>query len=275
MKSVKLNNGNSMPMLGYGVFRVEDGEELAEKVYFAIEQGYRSIDTAAIYGNEASVGQGINRAIQAGLVKREDLFVTSKVWNAGLTFEQTKAAYQESLEKMKLAYLDLYLIHWPGKDKFLEAYRALEELYKEKKVKAIGVSNFQVHHLEELLRTVSVVPAVNQVEFHPRLIQAELRAYTKEKGIHLEAWSPLMNGELLAQPLLQELSAKYGKSPAQIVLRWDIQHDVITIPKSMTDKRIIENKEVFDFEIQLEDMERLDQLDDGTRSGPHPDEFDF
>ncbi|MFJ6413069.1 aldo/keto reductase [Terribacillus saccharophilus] len=275
MKSVKLNNGNSMPMLGYGVFRVEDGEQLADKVYFAIEQGYRSIDTAAIYGNEASVGQGINQAIEAGLVKREELFVTSKVWNAGLTFEQTKAAYQESLEKMKLEYLDLYLIHWPGKDKFLEAYRALEELYKEKKVKAIGVSNFQVHHLEELLSTTSVVPAVNQVEFHPRLIQAELRAYTKKKGIQLEAWSPLMNGELLAQPLLQELSAKYGKSPAQIVLRWDIQHDVITIPKSMTDKRIIENKEVFDFEIQLEDMERLDQLDDGTRSGPHPDEFDF
>lgn len=275
MKSVKLNNGNSMPMLGYGVFRVEDGEQLADKVYFAIEQGYRSIDTAAIYGNEASVGQGINQAIEAGLVKREELFVTSKVWNAGLTFEQTKAAYQESLEKMKLEYLDLYLIHWPGKDKFLEAYRALEELYKEKKVKAIGVSNFQVHHLEELLSTTSVVPAVNQVEFHPRLIQAELRAYTKKKGIQLEAWSPLMNGELLAQPLLQELSAKYGKSPAQIVLRWDIQHDVIAIPKSMTDKRIIENKEVFDFEIQLEDMERLDQLDDGTRSGPHPDEFDF
>ncbi|MGG1595211.1 aldo/keto reductase [Terribacillus saccharophilus] len=275
MKSVKLNNGNSMPILGYGVFRVEDGKDLADKVYFAIEQGYRSIDTAAIYGNEASVGQGINRAMQAGLVKREELFVTSKVWNAGLTFEQTKAAYQESLEKMQLEYLDLYLIHWPGKDKFLEAYRALEELYQEKKVKAIGVSNFQVHHLEKLLSAASVVPAVNQVEFHPRLIQEQLRAYTKEKGILLEAWSPLMNGELLAQPLLQELSAKYGKSPAQIVLRWDIQHDVITIPKSMTDKRIIENKEVFDFEIQPEDMERLDQLDDGTRSGPHPDEFDF
>ncbi|MFB1099957.1 aldo/keto reductase [Terribacillus sp. JSM ZJ617] len=275
MKSVKLNNGNSMPMLGYGVFRVEDGEELAEKVYFAIEQGYRSIDTAAIYGNEASVGQGINRAIQAGLVKREDLFVTSKVWNAGLTLEQTKAAYGESLEKMQLDYLDLYLIHWPGKDKFLEPYQALEELYEEEKVKAIGVSNFQVHHLEELLKTASVVPAINQIEFHPRLIQAKLRAYAKGNGIHLEAWSPLMNGELLEQPLLQELSSKYGKSPAQIVLRWDIQHGVITIPKSMTDKRIIENKEVFDFEIQPEDMERLDQLDDGTRSGPHPDEFDF
>lgn len=275
MKSVKLNNGILMPMLGYGVFRVDDGKELADKVYFAIEQGYRSIDTAAIYGNEASVGQGINRAIEAGLVKREDLFVTSKVWNAGLTFEETKAAYQETLDKMQLDYLDLYLIHWPGKDKYLEAYRALEELYQEKKVKAIGVSNFQVHHLEKLLSASSVMPVVNQVEFHPRLIQKDLRAYMKEKGILLEAWSPLMNGELLAEPLLQELSSKYSKSPAQIVLRWDMQHNVITIPKSMTDKRIIENKEVFDFEIQPEDMECLDQLDDGTRSGPHPDEFDF
>lgn len=275
MKSVKLNNGILMPMLGYGVFRVDDGKELADKVYFAIEQGYRSIDTAAIYGNEASVGQGINRAIEAGLVKREDLFVTSKVWNAGLTFEETKAAYQETLDKMQLDYLDLYLIHWPGKDKYLEAYRALEELYQEKKVKAIGVSNFQVHHLEKLLSASSVMPVVNQVEFHPRLIQKDLRAYMKEKGILLEAWSPLMNGELLAEPLLQELSSKYSKSPAQIVLRWDMQHNVITIPKSMTDKRIIENKEVFDFEIQPEDMERLDQLDDGTRSGPHPDEFNF
>lgn len=275
MKSVKLNNGISMPMLGYGVFRVEDGKELADKVYFAIEQGYSSIDTAAIYGNEASVGEGINRAIEAGVVKREELFVTSKVWNAGLTFEQTKAAYAESLEKMQLDYLDLYLIHWPGKDRFKEPYRALEELYKDEKVKAIGVSNFQVHHLEELLSTASIVPAVNQVEFHPRLIQEELRVYTDRKGILLEAWSPLMNGELLAHPLLQELSSKYGKSLAQIVLRWDIEHGVITIPKSMTDSRIIENKDIFDFEIEPADMERLDQLDDGTRSGPHPDEFDF
>ena len=275
MKSVKLNNGNSMPMLGYGVFRVEDGKELADKVYFAIEQRSRSIDTAAIYGNQASVGEGINRAIEAGVVKREELFVTSKVWNAGLTFEQTKAAYAESLEKMQLDYLDLYLIHWPGKDKFKEPYRALEELYKDEKVKAIGVSNFQVHHLEELLSTAAVVPAVNQVEFHPHLIQEELRVYTDGKGILLEAWSPLMNGELLAHPLLQELSSKYGKSPAQIVLRWDIEHGVITIPKSMTDTRIIENKDIFDFEIEPADMERLDQLDDGTRSGPHPDEFDF
>jgi methylglyoxal/glyoxal reductase len=275
MKSVMLNNKINMPMLGYGVFRVEDGKELADKVYFAIEQGYRSIDTASIYANEASVGEGINRAIAAGLVKREDLFVTSKVWNNGLTSAQTRAAYEESLAKLGLEYLDLYLIHWPGINKYQEAYLALEELYKENKVKAIGVSNFQVHHLESLLQNATIVPAINQIEFHPRLTQKELRAYAAERGIQIEAWSPLMNGELLAHPLLRELAEKYGKSPAQIVLRWDIQHGVLTIPKSMTEMRIIENKEVFDFEIESADMERLNQLDDGSRSGPHPDEFDF
>jgi methylglyoxal/glyoxal reductase len=275
MKSVMLNNKMKMPMLGYGVFRVEDGQELADKVYFAIEQGYRSIDTASIYANEASVGEGINRAIAAGLVRREELFVTSKVWNSGLTAEQTKAAYEDSLAKMGLEYLDLYLIHWPGNNKYQDAYLALEELYKENRVKAIGVSNFQVHHLESLRQSATIIPAVNQIEFHPRLIQKELRTYAAERGIQIEAWSPLMNGELLAHPLLHELAEKYGKSPAQIVLRWDIQHGVITIPKSMTETRILENKDIFDFEIKFDDMERLNRLDDGSRSGPHPDEFDF
>lgn len=270
-----LANGVKMPWFGLGVFKVEEGPELVNAVKAAIKNGYRSIDTAAIYENEAGVGQGIREGLQEAGISREDLFVTSKVWNADLGYESTLAAYETSLQKLGLDYLDLYLIHWPVEGKFKDAWRALETLYKAGKVKAIGVSNFQIHHLEELMKDAEIKPMINQVEFHPRLTQKELRAFCQEKGIQVEAWSPLMQGQLLENELLQELAEKYNKTVAQIILRWDLQNGVITIPKSTKEHRIIANTEVFDFELTGEDMSRIDNLNQNHRVGPDPDNFDF
>lgn len=274
--NVTLNNGLEMPLIGYGVFRVPEGEDLAEAVKTAIAKGYRSIDTAQIYRNEESVGRGIRAAIAEGLVTREELFVTSKVWNDGLSYEETLTAYDSSLEKLGLEYLDLYLIHWPGIDKnHVEAYKALEKIYQDGRVRSIGVSNFHVHHLENLLKETTVIPVINQIEFHPHLTQEEVRAYCKENGIQVEAWSPLMNGTLLEEALIQELAVKYSKTPAQIVLRYDVQHGVVTIPKTMTPARMTENLNVFDFSLMGEEMTKLDALNDGLRCGPDPEKFNF
>jgi methylglyoxal/glyoxal reductase len=275
VKNIRLNNGIEMPEIGYGVFRVEDGKELEDAVVTAIRSGYRSIDTAAIYGNERSVGNGIRKAIEEGLVTREDLFVTSKVWNVHASYDQTITDYEQTLERMGLEYLDLYLIHWPGQDKYLEPWKALEHLYKEGRVKSIGVSNFQVHHLENLLKSAEVTPVINQIEFHPKLTQLEVRDYCLQHDIQVEAWSPLMNAELLNHDKVKEIAAKYNKSAAQVILRWDIRHGVITIPKSMTPSRIKENISIYDFSLTEEDMEQLDALNENMRSGPNPDEFDF
>ncbi|MGE6299495.1 aldo/keto reductase, partial [Guptibacillus hwajinpoensis] len=192
-----LNNNIEMPELGYGVFRVEEGQELVDAVKTAIKKGYRSIDTAAIYGNEESVGRGVNQAIEEGLVTRDELFITSKVWNDGLSYDETIQAYETSLSKLGLEYLDLYLIHWPGDNKYQEPWKALEALYKENRVRSIGVSNFQVNHLEDLRKNFEITPVINQIEFHPRLTQLEVRTYCEEHNIQVEAWSPLMAGELL------------------------------------------------------------------------------
>lgn len=270
-----LNNGIKMPWFGIGVFKVEEGPELVNAVKFAIKHGYRSIDTAAIYGNEESVGEAIRAGIKETGVSREDLFITSKVWNADLGYESTIAAYETSIKKLGLDYLDLYLIHWPVEGKYKEAWRALETLYKEGKVKAIGVSNFQIHHLEDLMKDAEIKPMVNQVEYHPRLTQKNLQAYCQEQGIQLEAWSPLMQGQLLNNPELLEIANKYNKSIAQIILRWDLQNGVVTIPKSTKEHRIVENSNVFDFELSAEDMERIDLLNQDHRVGPDPDNFDF
>ncbi|MCJ8010666.1 aldo/keto reductase [Paenibacillus sp. KQZ6P-2] len=273
--TTKLNNGMDMPWLGLGVFKVEEGSELVEAVKAAIKHGYRSIDTAAIYGNESGVGQGIREAMEANGLRREDLFVTSKVWNSDQGYEETLAAYDASLSKLGLDYLDLYLIHWPVAGKYKDTWRAMEKLYEEGRVKAIGVSNFQVHHLEDLLKDARVEPAVNQVEYHPYLTQRDLLRFTREHGIQLEAWSPLMQGELLNQPLLKEIAAKHGKSVAQVILRWDLQNGVVTIPKSTKEHRIIENASVFDFELTNDEMKRIDVLNQNRRVGPDPDNFDF
>ncbi|MFF2912440.1 aldo/keto reductase [Paenibacillus sp. NPDC057934] len=270
-----LSNGVEMPWLGLGVFQVEEGAELENAVKTAIAHGYRSVDTAAIYGNEEGVGNGIRQGLEVAGISREDLFVTSKVWNADLGYESTIAAYELSLKKLGLEYLDLYLIHWPVKDKYKEAWRALETLYKEGRVKAIGVSNFLEHQLKDLLEDAEIKPMVNQMEYHPRLTQKDLQAFCKAQGIQYEAWSPLMQGQLLDNPELQEIAAKYGKSIAQIILRWDLQNGVVTIPKSTKKHRIVENASVFDFELSAEDMQRIDGLDQHLRVGPDPDNFDF
>jgi diketogulonate reductase-like aldo/keto reductase len=273
--TITLANGVKIPWLGLGVFKVKEGSEVVDAVRTAIKYGYRSIDTAAIYGNEEGVGQGIKEGLQEAGIAREDLFVTSKVWNADQGYDSTLEAYQTSLKKLDLDYLDLYLIHWPVKGKYKDTWRALERIYHEGQVRAIGVSNFHVHHLKDVFQGSTIKPMINQVEFHPHLIQKELRAFCKEQGIQFEAWSPLMQGKLLDNPTLQGIADKYGKSIAQVIIRWDLQNDVVTIPKSIKEHRIIENSNVFDFELTKEDLEQIDALNQNQRVGSDPDNFNF
>ncbi|MGX6443815.1 aldo/keto reductase [Neobacillus sp. K501] len=265
--TVTLHNGVKMPWMGLGVFKVSEGEEVVESVKAAIRNGYISIDTAAIYQNEEGVGQGIR---ESG-VPREELFVTSKVWNSDQGYETTLQAFETSLNKLGLDYLDLYLIHWPGVDKYKDTWKALEKLYKDGRVRAIGVSNFQIHHLEDLMSDCEIKPMVNQVEFHPHLTQKVLLAFCQKEGIQMEAWSPLKQGQLLNEPVLVDIAHKYNKSVAQVILRWDLQHEVVTIPKSIKEHRIIENSDIFDFELTQGDMEEIDALNQDSRAGSHPD----
>lgn len=259
-----------MPWLGLGVFQVDDGEEVIRSVGYALEAGYRSIDTAAGYRNEAGVGAAIK---QSG-IPREDLFITTKLANSDQGYESTLRAFEDSRRKLDLDYIDLYLIHWPGKDKFQETWRAFEKLQKDGYIRAIGVSNFKIHHLETLKQGSDTIPAVNQVEFHPLLNQQELLQYCKREGIQLEAWTPIMKGKL-DLPQLTELAGKHGKTPAQIVLRWDLQHGIVTIPKSVHQARIVENAGLFDFELSDADMKLIDGMNQDHRFGPDPDALLF
>lgn len=272
---VQLHNGVEMPWFGLGVFKVQEGDELVQAIHSAVRFGYRSIDTASIYGNEASVGRAVNELIADGTVTRDELFITSKVWNADLGYEETLAAYEQTLERLNLDTLDLYLIHWPVPGKYKEAWRALETLYKQGKVRAIGVSNFQIHHLEGLLADAEIVPMINQVELHPKLSQYELQQFCNKHQIRMEAWSPLMQGQLLDHPVLTEMGQKYKKSVAQVILRWNIQRGIMTIPKSIHEQRIIENASIFDFMLTIEDMKQIDALNENVRVGPDPDHIDF
>ncbi|OIJ15601.1 glyoxal reductase [Anaerobacillus arseniciselenatis] len=266
-----LHNGVKMPWFGLGVFKMKEGEEAVSSVKEAIDAGYRSIDTAAIYGNE----EGVGRAIKEASVPREELFITTKVWNSNQGYETTLAAFEESMTKLGLDYLDLYLIHWPmpAKGKYKETWKALEKLYKDGRIRAIGVSNFHVTHLEDLIADCEVVPMVNQVEYHPRLTQVELHEFCKQNKIQLEAWSPLAQGKLLDEPTLAKIGEKYGKSVAQVILRWDLQNEVVTIPKSVKPERMKENADIFDFELTTEEMTLINGLNEDRRVGPNPDEF--
>lgn len=270
-ETITLHNGVKMPQLGFGVFKVKNGNETVESVKKAVEVGYRAIDTAAIYENEEGVGQAIR---ECG-VPREELFITSKVWNTEQGYDTTLKAFEDSLNRLGLEYLDLYLIHWPGKDKYLETWRALEKLYKDGKVKSIGVSNFHVHHLENLLANSEVKPVVNQIELHPLLTQVEIRDYCAKHEIKIESWSPLGRGNLLEEPTINHIAKKHGKSPAQVLIRWHLQHDLVVIPKSITPSRIKENAQVFDFSLSLNEMNQIDALNKNERFGSNPDELLF
>lgn len=266
--SVTLHNGVKMPQLGFGVFKVKNGSETVESVKKALEAGYRHIDTAAIYGNEEGVGQ----AIRESGIPREELFITSKVWNTEQGFEKTLQAYEDSLERLGTEYLDLYLIHWPGTDKYIDTWKALEKLYTDSRVRAIGVSNFHVHHLENLMKHTELKPVINQIELHPRLSQLEIREYCKKHDIKVEAWGPLGQGNLIDEPTINHIADKHGKTAAQVMIRWHLQNDIVVIPKSVTPSRIVENTQVFDFKLSLDEMNQIDSLNLGERYGSNPDE---
>jgi methylglyoxal/glyoxal reductase len=268
-----LNGGTRMPMLGLGTFRMDDGAEVEQAVRWALEIGYRHIDTAALYANE----EGVGRAIRDSGVPREQVFVTTKVWNDDQRRgpEAVRKAFETSRRKLGLEYVDLYLLHWPVTGKSPQAWRVLEDLHSAGLARAIGVSNFLVHHLENLLATAGTIPMVNQVEHHPRLQQPELLEYCGQKRIRLEAWSPLMKGRVSQIPELREIAEKHGKTPAQVTLRWQLQSGVATIPKSSHRERIEENASIFDFELTEEQMQRIRRLDRGERIGADPDHVNF
>lgn len=266
-----LNNNVRMPYLGLGVYKASEGKEVINAVSYALEIGYRHIDTATLYMNEKGVGTAIR---QSG-IRREEIFVTTKVWNSDQGYDATMRAFDRSLNELGFDYIDLYLVHWPVRDKYKETWRALESLYRQRRIKAIGVSNFLKHHLLDLMETAEIVPMVNQMEFHPYLVQQELIDFCHDNHIQYEAWSPLMQGRIVNVEILKQLAEKYHKDPAQIVLRWNLQKDVVTIPKSVTPARILSNAQLFDFELTAEDMKHIDELNKNFRFGPPPDEVDF
>ncbi|HHA7163931.1 TPA: aldo/keto reductase [Streptococcus pneumoniae] len=280
MNTYQLNNGVEIPVLGFGTFKAMDGEEAYRAVLEALKAGYRHIDTAAIYQNGESVGQ----AIKDSGVPREEMFVTTKLWNSQQTYEQTRQALEKSIEKLGLDYLDLYLIHWPNpkplrendawKTRNAEVWRAMEDLYQEGKIRAIGVSNFLPHHLDALLETATIVPAVNQVRLAPGVYQEEVVAYCREKGILLEAWGPFGQGELFDSKQVQEIAANHGKSVAQIALAWSLAEGFLPLPKSVTTSRIQANLDCFGIELSHEERETLKTI--AVQSGaPRVDDVDF
>jgi len=267
----KLSNGVEIPYLGFGVFLVNDPKECEQSVLSAIKNGYRSIDTATRYENEEFVGN----AIKTANLPREELFITTKVWVTNFGYEETKQAFHESLKKLQLDYIDLYLIHWaaPG---YEETWRALEDLYEEGLVRAIGVCNFQIHHFEKLAETARITPMLNQVETHPLFQQVELRNYMEQHNIAHEAWAPLGQGKngLFELPALEEIAKKHNKTVAQVILRWHLERDTIIIPKSVHEHRIIENADLFDFTLDADDIKTITSLDTNQRSFGNPDDIE-
>lgn len=274
-----MNNGRVIPCIGYGTYKTSD-EEVYNAVLSALKAGYRHIDTAAFYKNE----EGIGRAIRDCGIAREELFITSKVWNTDRGYENTKRAFAATMERLGLAYLDLYLIHWPANKKQFgdeaekinaETWKALEELYAEGKIRAIGLSNFLPHHIDELMKTAKVKPMVDQIEFHPGWAQLEVSEYCRKNDIVVEAWSPLGRKEVLDNEVLRDIGSKYGKSTAQICVRWVLQHGILPLPKTVNAKRMAENADVFDFELTGEEMKAIDELRDLGGQCALPDEVDF
>jgi len=274
VSSITLNNGVVIPQVGLGVWQAAEGAEVENAVLSAIESGYRLIDTAAIYGNEVGVG----KAIRASGVPREEIFLTTKLWNANHAYADAVRAFDESMKKLDCGYIDLYLIHWPlpMDDKYTEAWSALEMLYGGDKVRAIGVSNFKNHHMDKLLKMASVVPAVNQIELHPMLQDKATRDHNASHGIFVESYSPLMRaGEALEHPIITGIAGNHSKTPAQVILRWHVQNNLIVIPKSVTPSRIKENLDLFDFELSASEMEAIESMDEGRRIGSDPDTASF
>ncbi|WP_370390913.1 aldo/keto reductase [uncultured Winogradskyella sp.] len=267
----KLHNGIDMPYLGLGTYMPKDSQEVTNSVRFALNYGYRHIDTAAIYRNENDVRLGI----EASDVNREDIFLTTKVWNSDHGYDKALNAFERSLNNLQMDYVDLYLVHWPVVGLYKETWRALEELYKQGRVRAIGVCNFLQHQLEDLMKDSEVVPMVNQMEFHPYLVQQDLIDFCNSNNIQYQAWSPLMNGKIFDKPEFQKLADKYNKSIAQVVLRYDLQKGIVTIPKSSKEHRIMSNADLFDFEISESDMKLLDAMDRNFRTGPDPNNFEW
>jgi len=262
----KLHNGVGIPGIGFGTYKMADGDEVKEAVLTALQTGYRMIDTAEFYGNE----NGIGDALRSSLLPREEIFLVSKLWNNHHGYKEAREAFFDSLERLKTDFLDLYLIHWPtGKN--VETWKAMEELYFEGRIRAIGVSNFNPPHIKDLIQNAEIVPMVNQVEFHPYLVQRDLLSFCLEHDIRLEAWSPLMRGKVLRDSVIQKIAENHGKTPAQVVLRWDMQLSIITIPKSVTPERIQENADVFDFSLSQEEMDAIFALNRNERHGPDPD----
>lgn len=272
--TLQLNSGKHIPLLGFGTWKLKDGKEVHDAVATALKTGYRHIDTAAAYENERGVGQ----AVRDSGIARSEVFVTTKIWNDDIRkgAQGVVEAAHESLERLGLGYVDLLLLHWPIAGKDREAWKAMEQLYHDGAARSIGVSNYLPHHLDALLQPgVAVTPMVNQIEFHPYLVQPELASVCKKLGIAREAWSPLMQGKITEVPEIVEIAKAHKKTPAQIVLHWDLQHQVITIPRSSNAKRIAENAALYDFELTPNDIAVLDQLDRKQRFGPDPDKFDF
>ena len=277
-KKLTLSNGVEIPVLGFGTYKIEDDTTALNSVREAIKAGYRHIDTASFYKNEENVRNGINEGLKFIGLKREDIFVTTKVWNTEQGYKNTLHAFNNSLQRLNMDYVDLYLIHWPvtkdyadeWQSRIKETWKAMEKLYNEGKIRAIGVSNFLVHHLEELISGCEIKPMVNQIEFHPGHNQKETVEFCKKHGIVVEAWGPLGRGVILENEFLSEIAKKYNKTIAQICLRWIIQQDIVALPKSVTQKRIKSNFEIFDFELSREDMDKITNMEPAGYTGSDP-----
>ncbi|HLF06684.1 MAG TPA: aldo/keto reductase [Thermoplasmata archaeon] len=265
-----LNSGGGIPALGFGTWQLRDGEEASKATGLALDAGYRLLDTASLYGNE----RGVGRAVRESGIQREEVFVTTKVWNTDHGHKKTLRAFEESNSRLGLDYVDLYLIHWPVQKLRGETWEALIELNRAGKAKSVGVSNYTVKHLKELLASSKIVPSVNQVEFSPFLFQRELMEFCKSKGIVLEAYSPLVRGEKLGDPRLSAIAARHRRTPAQIILRWNLQHGLVPIPKAADAGHIRENAAIFDFELSAEEMGALDSMDEGHRECWDPSELE-